>query len=283
MKKGARLLPTISKITVQKKTKQRYNIYVLDRQIERYSFSVDEDILINYNLRKGMELDEAAMKEIAEADEAKKTFHLAVHYLSFRMRSEKEMKEYLVKKEREESHISQAIQRLNSEGLIDDLAFSHAFVRSKVNQGFIGPTKLKQQLYEKGVAEKHIESALSEYDVEWEINRLQRWKDKQDRKSGIVKDSKQQQLKKWQTQLMTKGFSYEAISQLMRTFTDEKNNEEEREALAYQGEKLFRTYKKRYTEPFELKQKMIQALYRKGFSFDDCKAYVDEQMRGMSE
>ncbi|WDF02715.1 recombination regulator RecX [Shouchella hunanensis] len=276
-------MPIISKITMQKKAKQRYNIFVLDRQIERYSFSVDEDILIKYNLRKGMELDEDAMKEIAEADEAKKTFHLAIHYLSFRMRSEKEIKEYLVKKEREESHIAQAIQRLNAEGLIDDLAFAHAFVRSKVNQSFIGPTKLKQQLLEKGVAEKHIECALSEYDVNWEVNRLEKWKDKQDRKSGIVKDSKQQQLKKWQTQLMAKGFRYEAISRLMRTFTDEMNNNEEKQALAYQGDKLFRTYKKRYTEPFELKQKMIQALYRKGFSFDDCKAYVDEQMRGMSE
>ncbi|GAF22532.1 regulatory protein RecX [Bacillus sp. JCM 19047] len=181
------MLPIISKITMQKKAKQRYNIFVLDRQIERYSFSVDEDILIKYNLRKGMELDEDAMKEIAEADEAKKTFHLAIHYLSFRMRSEKEIKEYLVKKEREESHIAQAIQRLNAEGLIDDLAFAHAFVRSKVNQSFIGPTKLKQQLLEKGVAEKHIECALSEYDVNWEVNRLEKWKDKQDRKSASLK------------------------------------------------------------------------------------------------
>ncbi|WP_176554465.1 recombination regulator RecX [Bacillus sp. Marseille-P3800] len=276
-------MTTISKITVQKKAKQRYNIFVLENEVERYSFSVDEAVLIKYGLRKGIELDEAFMKTIVDADEAKKTFHLAVHYLSYRMRSEKEIVDYLRSKEREEDHIKQAVLRLKEERLIDDLAFAHAFVRSKANQGFIGPTKLKQQLYVKGVSEQHSDEAISEYDVTWEVEQLLLWKEKQDRKSGQTKFSKQQQINKWKTQLISKGFTLEAITQFLKSLDDEKDIEEERAALDYQGEKLFRTYERKYSDSFELKQKMIQALYRKGFSFEDAKAFVDDKLKGMSE
>ncbi|MFS0786026.1 recombination regulator RecX [Shouchella sp. 1P09AA] len=276
-------MTTISKITVQKKAKQRYNIFVLENEVERYSFSVDEAVLIKYGLRKGIELDEAFMKTIVDADEAKKTFHLAVHYLSYRMRSEKEITDYLRSKEREEQHIKQAVLRLKEERLIDDFAFAHAFVRSKANQGFIGPTKLRQQLYLKGVSEQHSDEAVSEYGVSWEVEQLLLWKEKQDRKSGQAKFSKQQQINKWKTQLISKGFTLEAITQFLKSLDDEKDIEEERAALDYQGEKLFRTYERKYSDSFELKQKMIQALYRKGFSFEDAKAFVDDKLKGMSE
>lgn len=62
----------ISKITVQKKMKQRYNVYVDEKGTDRYSFSVDEDTLIKFGMRKGLELNEDEIKEIVDADEAKK-------------------------------------------------------------------------------------------------------------------------------------------------------------------------------------------------------------------
>ncbi|MGV3466194.1 MAG: recombination regulator RecX, partial [Heyndrickxia sp.] len=45
-------MPIITKITVQKNLSDRYNIY-LD---EEYAFSVDEDVLTRFQLRKGKEL-----------------------------------------------------------------------------------------------------------------------------------------------------------------------------------------------------------------------------------
>ena len=49
-------MPIITKITTQKKNKERYNIFMDEGKGEQYAFSVDEAVLIKYQLKKGMEL-----------------------------------------------------------------------------------------------------------------------------------------------------------------------------------------------------------------------------------
>lgn len=268
----------ISKITVQKKAKQRYNIFVNENGADRYSFSVDEDILIKYDMRKGMELNEEEMKEIVDADEAKKTQHLAIHYLSFRMRSEKEMIDYLEKKERQPEHIQRAISFLKQERLIDDFVFSGAFIRTKTKQSHVGPSKLKQQLKQKGISDHIINECLIPYDVEWQTGEVQSWLEKLERRKVESKESNQQQRNKQMNQLRSKGFDYEAIAS---AFNDkvESDTDQELKALQFQAEKLMRTYSRKYSG-YELKQRLTQALARKGFSFGDISNVVDEVLQG---
>ena len=47
------MMPTITKITTQTKRTDRYNIFI----DEKYSFSVDEDVLLKFQLKKGKEID----------------------------------------------------------------------------------------------------------------------------------------------------------------------------------------------------------------------------------
>jgi regulatory protein len=53
-----------------------------------------------------------------------------------------------------------------------------------------------------------------------------------------------------------------------------KNVDEEMEAIRYQGDKIQRKYSK--FSGFEFEQKMKQALYQKGFSFDLIEKYLQE-------
>lgn len=59
----------------------------------------------------------------------------------------------------------------------------------------------------------------------------------------------------------------------------DKDIDDEWQALIYQAEKLLRTYTRKYTG-YELKQKLKQALYRKGFAFSEISRYIDEEMQG---
>ncbi|MBM7841379.1 regulatory protein [Alkalihalobacillus xiaoxiensis] len=268
----------ISKITVQKKMKQRYNVYVDEKGTDRYSFSVDEDTLIKFGMRKGLELNEDEIKEIVDADEAKKTQHLAIHYLSFRMRSEKEMIDYLEKKERQPEHIKQAITFLKRERLVDDFAFAGAFIRTKINQSHIGPSKLKQQLKQKGVLDQIIDESLLPYDLDWQKIEVKRWLEKLERRKVESKESQQQQRNKQINQLLSKGFDYEAIVSVLNNHVEE-DADQEIKALQFQAEKMVRTYSKKYSG-YELKQRLTQALARKGFSFSDITSVVDELLQG---
>ena len=81
-------MPVITKITQQKRDSERYKIF-LD---ETYAFSVHESVLVKFGLTKGMQLDEWSMDEMTYEDQIEKAFNRALHYLSFRMRSEFEVK-----------------------------------------------------------------------------------------------------------------------------------------------------------------------------------------------
>lgn len=88
-------MPFITKISTQKKNTERFNIFLDDK----YAFSVDADVLVKFELKKGKELDDLDIIEIQYGDEVKKGFNRALDFLSYRMRSTKEVEDHLKKKE----------------------------------------------------------------------------------------------------------------------------------------------------------------------------------------
>ncbi|MBD1419371.1 recombination regulator RecX, partial [Staphylococcus aureus] len=57
-------MPKITKIEVQKKNKERFNLF-LDEQFE---MGIDIDTLVKFNLKKGQQLEAADMAEIQKYD-----------------------------------------------------------------------------------------------------------------------------------------------------------------------------------------------------------------------
>lgn len=85
----------ITRITTQKKNKHRYNIFIDEGHGERFGFSVDEDVLIQYNLRKGLELDDAMQATLREQDTWQQSYSKVIGYLGYRMRTKQEVYDYL--------------------------------------------------------------------------------------------------------------------------------------------------------------------------------------------
>lgn len=57
-------MPFITKISTQKKNTERFNIFLDDK----YAFSVDADVLVKFELKKGKELDDLDIIEIQYGD-----------------------------------------------------------------------------------------------------------------------------------------------------------------------------------------------------------------------
>lgn len=83
----------ISKIERQKKNPQRYSIFIQDE----YAFGVDEQILLKFSIHKGMSLNQDLITKILQAEFQQSVFLKALNYLSYGLRSEKEMRDYLKK------------------------------------------------------------------------------------------------------------------------------------------------------------------------------------------
>ncbi|WP_085993167.1 recombination regulator RecX [Oceanobacillus senegalensis] len=267
----------ITRITTQKKRKDRYNIYLSEGQTEVYGFSVDEAILVEFQLRKGLELDDSLIETLIEKDTIQKSYSLAINYLSYRMRTKKEMNDYLVKKEVEPDHIDIIIERLIKEKLLDDKLFAEMFVRTRMNTSYKGPLLIKKELMDKGVASLIASHAVEEYPYEVQYEKISKLIEKKLQKSN--KDSFQKQIQKIQANILQKGFNQAIITDVLSEMKEEKNEDMEWEAVVYQGDKLLRKHARKH-EGYMLKNKLKEGLYRKGFTMELINRYLDEFVEG---
>ncbi|WP_430788125.1 recombination regulator RecX [Virgibacillus flavescens] len=265
----------ISRITVQKKRKNRYNIFLDDGQGENYGFSVDEALLIEYKLQKNLELDDSTIDTLIQKDDLHKSYTLTINFLSYRMRTNKEIHDYLVKKEVDEEHIKQIIDRLTSEGLLDDSMFADSFVRTRISTSIKGPMLVKRELMEKGVSAATADKAVEQYTFDIQMEKIQKWMDKKMNKQG--KDSFKKQVQQLQVTLMQKGFQHDVIKESITELGDEKDDDAEWEAITQHGEKLLRKHRQKLTGR-ALRNKVKEGLYRKGFAIDMINRFLEEEI-----
>lgn len=268
----------IAKITTQKKNKERYNIFLRDGEEEYYAFSVDEATIIRFLLRKDMELTQQQLDEILEYGELRRAYTMSIRFLSFRMRSEKEIATYLAGKEIDETYVKLALDRLREENLVDDQEFANMFTRTRIKTTTKGPGLVRRELFEKGLDRDVIEEALKYFTYEIQYERAHKVAEKR------LRQRKQDSLNKKENQvrqtLYKEGFTAEVIKEVLEeVFSDQveaEAAEEEEAALAYQAERLTRRLQRRY-KGGQFKQKLREGLYTRGFRMDVIQAYMDKK------
>lgn len=265
-------MAVITKITTQQKNKDRFNIFMDSGKGEEYAFSVDSDVLVRFHLKKGLEIDELSIQEIQYQDDIRKAYNLSVNYLARRMRSEKEIKDYLTQKEVEETIIVEVLHKLSSQKYINDEEYAFSFVRTQMNTTDKGPDVIRQELKERGITEAISKQAMVEYPIEDQVEKAIKISEKLIKKS--TKDSQRIVKQKAEQLLLRKGYPFEVIHLALNEAEMDKELDEEMEAIKYQGEKAHRKYSK--YSGFEYEQKMKQALYRKGFTMELIEEYLAE-------
>jgi regulatory protein len=262
----------ITKITTQQKNKDRFNIFMDYGKGEEYAFSVDSAVLIRFELRKGMEIDEFSILEIQFQDDIRKAYNRAINYLARRMRSEKEIRDYLAEKEIEQPIINEVIHKLAAQKYINDEEYALSYVRTQINTTDKGPDLIRMELKERGINEGIIKHAIAEYPFEDQVEKAIKVAEKVIKKNS--KESQRIVKQKAEQFLLRKGYSFDVILLALTEADTDKELDDEMEAIRYQGEKTHRKYSK-FTG-FEYTQKMKQALFRKGFSMDLIEKYLDE-------
>ncbi|WP_347552480.1 recombination regulator RecX [Pseudalkalibacillus hwajinpoensis] len=262
----------ITRITTQKNNNERFSIFIEKGVGEEFAFGVDIDVMINYGLHKGVELDDEMLEGIQFEDQVKKGMNFALNYLSYRMRSEKEVNDYLLKKEMPEEAIPSIFEKLKRYGYLNDLEFAKAFVRTKINAGGKGPFVIGQELKQKGVNKNMADKALEEYSYEQQLEHARTAAEKKANK--LKKASSTELRQKVNQELRAKGFDRDIIQEVMQEIELEKSADEEWEALVLQAQKAERRYSNLDRREFD--HKMKQFLYRKGFPFPLINRYLEQ-------
>ncbi|WP_409253167.1 recombination regulator RecX [Bacillus sp. SCS-153A] len=258
----------ITKITKQVKNEERYNIFI-DGE---YSFSVDEEILARFQLGKGKEIDELAIAEIGYEDDIRKAFNMAIHYLSFRMRTEQEVADYLKKKELGDAVAAEAIHKLKKYKYLNDQEFAQAYVNTQINTSDKGPGAVERELSTKGVDKALIDGALGAFTNEIQLEKAITLTNKLFKK--YKKDSAIVAKQKIEQNLARKGYPFNIINLAWEETDNEKSDDEKLEAVLVHAKKAHNRLKSKFTG-YDYEMKMKQNLYRKGFSLEEIEEGIE--------
>ncbi len=151
---------TITKLQIQKKNKDRVNVYLDDN----YAFALTLSTALELN--KGRFLGDDEIAELKNNDERDKAFNRAVFFLGFRVRSQAEVKMYLRDKEYSEDVIADTIERLEEYNYLNDQGFAQAWVSDRKRFKPKGRRALQYELQQKGLNSEDIETALADIDEE---------------------------------------------------------------------------------------------------------------------
>lgn len=150
----------ITAIEAQKRTPNRVNIY-LDGE---FAFGLSR--IVAAWLRVGQELNEEKIKRLQFEEARERAFQQAMLFLSYRARSESEIRQNLRKHEIPDEVIEQTLERLRQDGLANDGQFARAWVE---NRSVFRPRSrrmLAMELKQKGLNEEAVTSALEDVNDE---------------------------------------------------------------------------------------------------------------------
>ena len=144
----------ITEISNCKKNKDRVNIYV-DGE---FAFALYLETVLQTGLGVGMEIGSLDMSKIAGEDEKKYAMDAALNFLSYQMRSKKEVREKLKLKNVSEKTAEYAIKKLEEIGYLDDGKFAATYTEELKER--MGKRGIRQKLYEKGIENETIKETL---------------------------------------------------------------------------------------------------------------------------
>lgn len=209
-------MPQVTAIEPQKKRSGRFNIY-LDGH---FAFGVDENILVKNRLKVNQQLADDQVQNLVKETILGKLKDQALRFLSYRPRSEKEIKDYLAKKIARSENIKFAlalesplidkiIYKLSRYGYLNDHEFARWWFDSRMQRSPRGPAFIKAELVKKGIDKEIIENVL----------------DRSPDQVALAKKAVAKKLKRWQvlpllvfkkkvySYLLGRGFDFDTVKE----------------------------------------------------------------------
>jgi regulatory protein len=212
----------ITSIVRQKNDKARASIF-LD---EEFAFGVCDQTVEEFRLRKGDYIDRELFEKISELDFFIEAKRIALTYLNYRARSEKEIRERLQKEDVPEPIILRTLEYLKELKLVDDEAWSKSFVNDKLVRKSVSSRQLAFGLAQKGVSKEVIEETISDLNAnETDESRAMRAAEKRWPRILKSESDPRKQKQKLYTFLAGRGFSFEVIHEIYSKLAKDNKDE----------------------------------------------------------
>lgn len=238
-------------------TKTKNSMYLLTLD-NGEKVKIHEDLILKYGLLLSKELSYDLMKEIETENKVYEIYDVALKYIKTRLRSKKELREYLLKKEYSEVSVNNVIDMLSNQGYLNDKVYANSYVHDKMLMSNYGPNKIKGELEKIGISDEVIEDAISSFTEAKERERIEKIIAKQiksnhNKGAFLLK-------RKIQSNLLSLGYSTILVNTCLN-----KTEFDSTDIYKKEYDKLYNKLSKKYSGK-ELEYKLKQKMYQKGFT-----------------
>jgi len=173
-------------------------------------------------LKTGQELSDEKIAQLQNEDARERALQQAMLFLSYRARSEKEIRQNLLKHDIPAEAIEQTLERLRENGLANDEKFARVWVENRNTFRPRSRRVLTMELRQKGLDDEAVQAAVSDVDenalaYESASKRAPRFK-------GLEWSDFRKKLSEY---LARRGFPYSVIAPIVSQIWNEAHTEEQ--------------------------------------------------------
>ena len=230
----------------------KYKVIIDDEEYKLY-----DDTIIKYNLLSKKDIDKKLLDEIINYNDELMSYYESIKYINRRLRSEKEIREYLKKKEVSSSVIDKTVKLLYDNKFLNEEVYLKSYINDRINLSLDGPLKIKRDLIKLGINENDIDDRLNTISNNIWLDRIDSIISKKIKNN--TKYSSYSLKGKLLLNISNLGYYKEDILSILNKYDIIDND-----IYIKEKEKAIKELSKKYSG-YELEQKVKARLYRKGF------------------
>lgn len=189
-----------------------YNVYLSNGEV----LVLDESVITSNELLLKGEIDSILYNKLVFDNEVCLLINASVKYIGIRLRSIKEINDYLYKKTSDSDIVNIVIDKLKSNGYLDDNRYANAFIKDKLNFTSWGDYKIINELNRLGVSSFDIENNMYLLDDDTLNERMKKIIDKDIRTNKKYSGVKLRN--KVYNHLLTSGYSKNRVISIINCY-----------------------------------------------------------------
>lgn len=196
----------------EKISKDKYRLFLDNGEV----LDLYEDVILEDGLLYNKNIDNIKYDNINNDNVIAELYHNCLSYIKSRLRSEKEIRNYLIKKKASDEQINKVVNKLKKNNIINDDYFCKCFIHDKMMFSMQGEYKIILELRNAGIDENIIQNNYDLFDkkiMREKINKLIEKYLKSDKKNNGFKLKN-----KIYTNLMNQGFSKDMILEILSSY-----------------------------------------------------------------
>jgi regulatory protein len=208
---------TVTAIKSQQKSRNRVSLF-LDG---KFTIGISISVLEKSGIHTGQSLSESEVENLKSTEQNQRAMDRALQYLSYRPRSEFEVRSRLRRYGYTDEVIATTLARLRNAGYVDDASFATGWKENRANFSSRSSRLVARELKQKGIDSEAIATTIGSIDDETEAYRAG-----QKKAHSLNNIDYHEFRRKLGAFLRRRGFDYEIIAPLVDKLWEEKSSED---------------------------------------------------------